>query len=123
PPKIVNVKVKVKNRKRKRIIKVAIPSSKVINRMTVDCFAKGELEFATCSYGRVHTNITRLLTECRTALSIDGAKLASVDIKNSQLVFFLLLLLESRYSSSSTVDLVAASCPQSSPTFHGKQSE
>ncbi|MGC4033264.1 MAG: hypothetical protein QM754_16330 [Tepidisphaeraceae bacterium] len=93
-PKIVTRRVGKKGRK--RIIRVAVPPAKVINRLVVDTILNGEFEFKPCQFGRVHTNVTRLLTECRAALSIDGRRLASVDIRNSQLIFLTILMTEKR---------------------------
>ncbi len=98
PPRIT--KRKVGRRGRKRIIRTAIPSPKVLNRLTVETIAREEWDFVTCRYGRLHTPATRLATACRAALSIDGHPLGAIDIRNSQLVFFLLLLQEARYGAA-----------------------
>jgi hypothetical protein len=71
-----------------------------INKMTVDTIVNEEFEFTVCRFGRVHTNVTRLLTEARACLSIYGQPLVNIDIRNSQVVFFSLLLLEHCYNRS-----------------------
>lgn len=71
---------------------------KAINRITVEQISHGEFDYAICRQGRVHTPITRLFTAARACLSIDGKPLVSIDIVNSQLIFFTLLLLENQYN-------------------------
>jgi hypothetical protein len=65
-----------------------------LNRATADTIAHGDLEFEVCRFGRIHTNVTRLLTEARECLSIDGKPLVEIDVKNSQPVFLALLMME-----------------------------
>ncbi len=71
---------------------------KAINRITVEQISHGEFDYMICRQGRVHTPITRLFTAARACLSIDGKPLVSIDIANSQLIFFTLLMLESQYN-------------------------
>lgn len=71
---------------------------KAINRIAIEQISHGEFDYAVCKQGRVHTPITRLFTAARTCLSIDGKPLVSIDIVNSQLIFFALLFLESQYN-------------------------
>lgn len=81
---------------------------RAMNRMTVDEIAHGEFTFKVCRYGRCHTNVTRLVTPCRSCLYFDGfdSPLACIDIRNSQLIFLCLLLqqhhLQHEYPSSNT---------------------
>ena len=82
---------------------------KAMCRMTVDTLhdqaeGDGKRDFVVDQYGRVHTAVTRLLTQARACLSIDGQPLVSLDIRNSQLVFFALLVLESFYSEAAGDD-------------------
>jgi hypothetical protein len=62
-------------------------------RCTCDAIAGGEPDVSVCPYGRFHSPVTRLLTEARPCLSVDGQPLVSLDVRNSQVVFFALLLL------------------------------
>lgn len=55
-----------------------------------------------CKYGRFHTPLTRLLSNCRRALRINGQRLVNLDIANSQPLFFGVLLAQKQdlfYSS------------------------
>lgn len=47
-----------------------------------------------CEYGRFHTPLTRLLTEARKGLRLDGKQLINLDIANSQPLFLGLLFLQ-----------------------------
>lgn len=47
--------------------------------------------------GRVYTPITNLFSEARTALRINGNPLGSIDIKNSQMIFFCTLMLRAAF--------------------------
>lgn len=67
-------------------------------RVTIDQIANQEFDYVICRQGRIHTPITRLFADARTCLSIDGKPLASIDIVNSQLIFFALLFLENQYN-------------------------
>jgi hypothetical protein len=97
--KTARKKVGSKRRGRK-IVTVAIPNRKALNRMVVDTIQQGEWEWKVDDYGRLHTNVTRLLSACRSCLTIDGEKLGAIDVKNSQLIFLLMLLLEGRIMRS-----------------------
>ena len=66
------IEVKVGRKRRKRIVRIAIPSTRTINRMTVDNLCSDEPDFTVCPYGRLHTPVTRLISECRSALSISS---------------------------------------------------
>jgi hypothetical protein len=96
PPAQVK-RVRIGKKGRKRFVEVAVCCAKSLCRMTVDAIAAGDLDTVFDPYGRFHNPFTRLLTECRQALGIDGEPLVGVDIKNSQVVFLLLLLLEHRH--------------------------
>jgi hypothetical protein len=60
-----------------------------INRLAIQAILDRQWEFKVCDYGRVHTNITRLLKGVRNELRIDGQPLATIDIANSQPLFLL----------------------------------
>lgn len=66
-------------------------------KVTVDQIADGSIDFTVDRQGRVHTPITRLFTEARSCLTIGGQNLVSIDIANSQLLFFCLLMLDRLY--------------------------
>lgn len=85
---------KLGRRGRKRLV---LGYAKSLNRMTAESIYDEEFEFTVCRFGRCHTNVTRLLTEARRCLSVAGSGLVGLDIRNSQLVFFSLLLQESIY--------------------------
>ena len=51
----------------------------------------GVMPFTVCPYGRVHTPITRLKKQLRSCLSINGNRLVSIDISNSQPLILCLL--------------------------------
>jgi len=87
-------KRKLGSRRRTRMVK---GYRKALCRMTVDQIATDDFDLTVDNQGRVHTPVTRLFTEARSCLSIDGKPLVSIDIANSQLIFFALLLLEHRY--------------------------
>jgi hypothetical protein len=95
--------IKVQKRKKRRLL---TGYAKAINRLTVDQIATGDFDFAVCQYGRVHTPVTRLLTEARSCLSFDGEPLASIDIRNSQIVFFAMMLMEDRLKADSYENVV-----------------
>lgn len=86
---------KLGSRKRCKMVK---GYRKALNRVTVDQIADGCFDYVVCQQGRVHTPITRLFTDARSCLSIEGKPLASIDIANSQLIFFTLLFLENQYN-------------------------
>jgi hypothetical protein len=73
-------------------------------KMTVDTIVNREHEFHICRYGRVHTNITRLLTEARSCLTINGEPLSELDIANSQIIFLVMLMRETpaKYTTATT---------------------
>jgi hypothetical protein len=62
-------------------------SADEVRELTIDACAllyDGDVTLKQCHYGRVHTNVTRLLTAIRGLLMIDDEKLINVDIANSQ---------------------------------------
>jgi len=63
-------------------------------KLTVDQVRHSEADFAVCRYGRVHTPITRMFSGAREALSINGHGLINLDVRNSQVVFLALLMIE-----------------------------
>jgi hypothetical protein len=65
-----------------------------INRLAIQAVIDRQWEFKVCNYGRVHTNITRVLKEVRNELMIDGLPLMTIDIANSQPLFLLAAILE-----------------------------
>jgi len=62
-----------------------------------ETIANAEWEYKICKQRRRHTNVTRLDTVARDHLSIDGVPLVNAaDIRNSQVVFFAIMLKEAR---------------------------
>ena len=59
-----------------------------------------EMFFSVDRFGRVHTNMTNLPSELRNNLSVDGKRLISMDISNSQPLFLALLLINYLCSGS-----------------------
>jgi hypothetical protein len=59
--------------------------------------------FGVCEYGRVHTNLTNLKSSMRAFLSHRGRPLVNLDIRNSQPLFFGVLLRE-KYASGPMPD-------------------
>jgi hypothetical protein len=53
-------------------------------RQTFQMIKNGDYNENVCSYGRVHSTVTRLLDQLRAFLTIDGQYLVNVDIVNSQ---------------------------------------
>jgi hypothetical protein len=51
-----------------------------------------EFFFHVCDYGRVHTNLTNLRSKLRSFLTYQGSPRVNLDIKNSQPLFFSILL-------------------------------
>lgn len=87
-------------RRRARMVKGVLQQAsyrKALCRIAVDQIAEGQLDFTVDEQGRVHTPVTRLFAAARSCLSIEGSPLVSIDLRNSQLIFFALLLLEHRY--------------------------
>ena len=66
-------------------------------RVTVDEIKQKDVYYLICKQSRRHTPLTRLVTEARETLRYQGEKLVSIDIANSQLIFFSLLYLESQF--------------------------
>ncbi|MCG3147935.1 MAG: hypothetical protein PCFJNLEI_01376 [Verrucomicrobiae bacterium] len=64
-----------------------------MHRLAVQAIAERQWEFKVCDYGRVHTNVTRLLHGLRGLLRIDGQQLVTIDVANSQPLFLLAALL------------------------------
>ena len=114
PKKRKRKRKKFTTRKRKRKARTKLAAAQVelmraqftraANKMAVSRIVNdgADYEFERCRYGRVHTVVTRLLSEVRSCLSIDGQPLVSVDIRNSQVFFFALVLLSSFESEMSS---------------------
>lgn len=64
-----------------------------LNRLAVRLINDKAFDFKVCDYGRVHTNITRLLKPLRNILMIDGVSMTTIDIANSQPLFLLMAYL------------------------------
>ena len=65
-----------------------------VNYFTVEQILNGEIDFFQDEFGqRIHSPFTRLFTPFRDHLHFQGQSLVNNDIRNSQLVFFLQLLL------------------------------
>jgi len=66
------------------------------HQIAVEQIWQGELRFKVDDYGRVHTNLTNLPKTLRPYLSVDGDRLANVDISESQPLFFGIALATAR---------------------------
>ena len=81
----------------------------------IEMLRDGQFRWIVCPYGRFHSNVTSLRTELRPFLSYRGEGLVNLDIRNSQPLFFALLLRD-RFGPAATapddvrryVDLVQA---------------
>lgn len=60
---------------------------KEITKQALRCIKDREFGLIPCHYGRIHTNVTRLLAEAREFLHVDGEPLVNIDIANSQPLF------------------------------------
>ena len=65
-----------------------------ITMATAELIGTDNADFKADSYLRFHSPLTRLFTPLRAHLSFNGQKLVNVDIRNSQVVFFLKLMKE-----------------------------
>jgi hypothetical protein len=65
--------------------------------MTVDAIYAKEIDNVVDEYGRLHTPLTRLQTDCRKHLRYQASTLQNIDIRNSQMVFFTILFLKDTY--------------------------
>ena len=63
-----------------------------LNESAIRMIRDGDHYFVPCDYGRVHTNVTSLMTELRQFLRYDGLPLVNLDIRNSQPLFLGMLL-------------------------------
>ena len=61
---------------------------------TAQLIGTDNADFKPDDYLRFHSPLTRLFTPLRAHLSFNGQKLVNVDIRNSQVVFFLKLMKE-----------------------------
>jgi len=64
------------------------------NEMTIRTIFDRQYEFKQDSFGRIHTNLTRLIKDARPYLSINGKPLVNIDIKNSQPLFLCKVLID-----------------------------
>jgi len=62
------------------------------NEMTLDLLRNKDWMPTVCEYGRFHTPLTRLMTEYRAGLRLDGLKVINLDLANSQPLFLSLLM-------------------------------
>ena len=58
------------------------------HQIAVEQIRHGELRFKVDDYGRIHANVTNLPKTLRPYLTVDGGRLANVDISESQPLFF-----------------------------------
>ena len=65
-----------------------------ITMATAELIGTDNADFKADSYLRFHSPLTRLFTPLRAHLSFNGQKLVNVDIRNSQVVFFLKVMKE-----------------------------
>ena len=63
-----------------------------LNESAIRMIRDGDYYFSSCEFGRVHTNVTSLMTELRQFLRYDGMPLVNLDIRNSQPLFFGMLM-------------------------------
>jgi len=61
---------------------------KPAHQVAVEQIWRGELRFTVDKYGRIHTNLTNLPRTLRPYLSVEGGRLANVDVGESQPLFF-----------------------------------
>lgn len=62
----------------------------------VRMIASGRSLFTSCSFGRVHTNVTRLAKELRPCLRMGGRRLGAIDVVNSQPLLLALVVAQNR---------------------------
>ena len=65
-----------------------------ITMATAELIGTDNADYKVDNYFRFHSPLTRLYTPLRSHLSFDGKKLVNVDIRNSQVVFFLKVMQE-----------------------------
>ena len=65
-----------------------------ITMATAEVIGTDNADYKVDDYFRFHSPLTRLYTPLRSHLSFDGKKLVNVDIRNSQVVFFLKVMQE-----------------------------
>ena len=73
-----------------------------IVKLPAEQIAAREFSFSVCRYGRLHTDLTRAAKVIRNALRVEGQPLVGIDIKNSQPLFFALLLINYRKQGNKT---------------------
>ena len=64
------------------------------NEMTLDLLRNKEWTPNVCQYGRFHTPLTRLLSDYRKGLRLDGQRVINLDLANSQPLFLSVLFLK-----------------------------
>lgn len=77
-----------------------------------------DFSFSVCRFGRVHTDLTRCPGIVRSALSVDGMHLVSVDLANSQPLFLSLLLINYRKERNNTYSFATFSDNTVNPYRH-----
>jgi hypothetical protein len=75
-------------------------------KLPAEQIAAKDISFSVCRYGRVHTDVTRAARVLRNALHVEGQPLVGIDIKNSQPLFFALLLANYRARGNKTYTLM-----------------
>lgn len=65
------------------------------HQVAVERIREGEFRFTVDDYGRIHTNLTNFPKALRRHLSVDGERLANVDISESQPLFMGLAIVKS----------------------------
>jgi hypothetical protein len=76
-------------------------------KLPAEQIAAREVSFSVCRYGRIHTDLTRAARVIRNALNVEGQPLIGIDIKNSQPLFFALLLINYRRQRNKTHALLS----------------
>ena len=82
------------------------PNHQIV-KIPVEQIAAKDFSFSVCRYGRVHTDLTRAAKPVRRSLHVGGEPLVSVDITNSQPLFFALLLINFRIHGNKTHSLIS----------------
>lgn len=76
------------------------------NKIAINDYLMGNYRFSVDKFGnRAHTNLTNISKSLRKFLHVDGKKLVSIDIKNSQPLFFGLYLKQNKISTIDTKEI------------------
>jgi hypothetical protein len=90
------------------------------HQISAEQIRQGELRFKVDPYGRIHTNLTNLPKLLRPYLSVDGGRLANVDISESQPLFFGIALANIRAGRGANNQQQARHADQRHPCASGR---